>query len=204
MQSTRAAHVLDEIPFTLDIQALLRQARVQKGSDLAAELLPLAAIGEQLARPKACYLAATISSRGDGCVEIEGVRLTSTALRAKVDGIWLVFPYLATCGQELQAWEVAIADPLHRYWADVVKDLALKAAMQALNAHIDAAYQPGATVTMRPGMREDWPIGDQRPLFDLLGDCVAATGVYLTDSMLMIPNKSLSGIRIPTEGEAAQ
>jgi hypothetical protein len=54
---------------------------------------------------------------------------------------------------------------------------------------------------MNPGSGDArlWPIGQQRPLFELLGDVEAAIGVRLTPSFLMVPNKSVSGILFPTE-----
>jgi hypothetical protein len=52
---------------------------------------------------------------------------------------------------------------------------------------------------MGPGQLKDWPLEEQRPLFALLGDVEGAVGVTLSDSLLMIPRKSLSGIYFPTE-----
>jgi hypothetical protein len=52
---------------------------------------------------------------------------------------------------------------------------------------------------MSPGSLPDWPIQAQRPLFRLFGDAAESLGVQLTDSMLMIPSKSVSGICFPTE-----
>jgi hypothetical protein len=51
---------------------------------------------------------------------------------------------------------------------------------------------------MNPGSLPDWPLQEQRQLFALLGDTRAAIGVELTDSCLMLPIKSLSGLRFPT------
>jgi len=197
--TTAVAHVLDSIPFALSAPALMKRVHVHEGSDLAAELLPLTEQAATCARPKACYLAAPVTDRGENFVEIERVRFTSSALRVKTQNASQVFPYLATCGQELQAWGDGIEDMVHRFWVDALKELALKAAMPALNEHIDATYHQGSTLMMRPGMQEDWPIEQQRALFDLLGGCVEAIEVRLTDSMLMIPSKTLSGIRFPTE-----
>ncbi|MGE5222062.1 MAG: vitamin B12 dependent-methionine synthase activation domain-containing protein, partial [Omnitrophica WOR_2 bacterium] len=47
---------------------------------------------------------------------------------------------------------------------------------------------------MNPGSLEDWPLSEQNSLFALLGDVTETTGVRLTDSMLMQPTKSVSGI----------
>jgi hypothetical protein len=45
----------------------------------------------------------------------------------------------------------------------------------------------------------NWPLSEQGALFALLGDPHEAIGVRLTDSYLMVPTKSVSGIRFPTE-----
>jgi hypothetical protein len=54
---------------------------------------------------------------------------------------------------------------------------------------------------MHPGSGDAsvWPIEQQGPLFSLLGDVTGAIGVELTDSFLMVPNKSVSGVRFATE-----
>lgn len=52
---------------------------------------------------------------------------------------------------------------------------------------------------MSPGSLEDWPVSQQSALFSLLGDTQHAIGVQLTESCLMVPTKSVSGIRFPME-----
>jgi len=52
---------------------------------------------------------------------------------------------------------------------------------------------------MAPGSLPNWPIEQQKPLFELFGDVQATIGVKLTDSLLMLPAKSVSGIYFPTE-----
>ena len=51
-----------------------------------------------------------------------------------------------------------------------------------------------STAVMNPGSLTDWPLREQRPLFALLGDVRSAIGVELTDTLLMVPRKSVSGI----------
>jgi hypothetical protein len=198
MSAGIVSHVLERIPFEPDVPEVLRQARVMPGSEMADELVELAAVASQLARPKALYLVAYVSERGEDYVEVEGCRFTSSVLRVNLDQAHRVFPYLATCGWELHQWAEGISDPLQRYWADVVKQLALVHALRALDDHIATMYAPGDTSAMNPGSLHDWPIEQQAALFDLLGATVRAIGVQLTASMLMIPNKTVSGIRFPT------
>ena len=54
---------------------------------------------------------------------------------------------------------------------------------------------------MSPGAgdADTWAIEQQRDLFSLFGNVFELIGVELTDSFLMIPNKSVSGILFPTE-----
>lgn len=198
MSTEIVAHVLDAIPFELDMTALLKRARVKEGSDNAKDLTRLALEGAKLARPRAMYLVAYVSGRGDNYVEVEGRRFDSRVLSVNMEKTHRVFPYLVTCGEELQVWGEGIGDMLERYWAEMVKEFALGAAINALNEHLENHYQPGETSSMNPGSLTDWPIEQQRVLFDLFGDHRKTLGVTLTDSLLMIPTKTVSGLRFPT------
>ncbi len=191
--------ILDSIPFVPDLPALQARLRIKEGSKYVAELARLAAEAETIARPKALYKLAFIEAKTEDTVIIEGVRFTSRVLRVNLDVAHRVFAYVITCGRELDDWAQAFDDMVHRFWADAVKEMALRTAIQALNQHLNDCYSLGRTAMMSPGSLADWPIQEQRPLFTLLGDPEAAIGVELTDSFLMIPNKSVSGTRFPTE-----
>ena len=54
---------------------------------------------------------------------------------------------------------------------------------------------------MNPGSLPQWPLSQQRVLFSLLGDVTGAIGVELTESCLMIPAKSTSGILFDSDTE---
>lgn len=198
MSEAIVAHILDDIPFQLALPQLMKRAHVKEGSPNAVELAHLAEQGAALARPKALYLVAYITNRGEDFIEIEGFRFQSTVLRVNLDQAFRVFPYLATCGQELQSWAEKFDDMLLRFWAESIKEMALAIALVELNRHIDQFYFPGDTSSMSPGSLPDWPIQQQRILFDLFGTYKDQVSVTLTDSMLMIPTKSVSGVRFPT------
>ncbi len=152
-----------------------------------------------MARPKAAYRVAYIDSRSTDTVVIEGVTFKSRVLRVNTDGAQRVFPYVATCGLELDDWSRSVGDLLAAFWADAIKEAAVIAAMRALRSHVVGAFRLKRSAAMAPGSLADWPIGQQRPLFALLGDVQGAIGVRLTPSMLMVPAKSVSGILFPTE-----
>lgn len=191
--------LLDKIPFQIDIPELLRRLHLEEGSDDAGKVKRL--VGEALAigRPKAMYRAAYIEAKGDDFVIVDGVRFTSRVLRVNLEEAQRVFPYVATCGRELDDWARPIGDLLGSFWAGAIKEAILGSALQALRADLEARFQPGSTSDMNPGSLEDWPMAEQRQLFSLLGDPPATIGVELTDSFLMVPIKSVSGLRFPTE-----
>lgn len=191
--------ILDDISFEPNDDLLLKRARVAADSPHAAELRDLADQARAIARPKALYRVGYIESKAEGSVTIDGVTLTSRVLRVNLEQAHRVFLYVATCGVEIQRWAESVADLLHRYWADAIQEMALRSASTALNADIAERHRPGKTSTMAPGSLGEWPLTEQRPLFALLGDVEGAIGVRLTESLLMQPTKSVSGIRFPTE-----
>ncbi len=193
------AHLLDAIPFEPDLPELQKHLRIKPGSASAAELERLLESACRLARPRAVYLAAYITDRGEDWVEIEGMRFTSRVLRVNLDPVHRVFPYLVTCGQELQEWGDSFDDMLQGFWAEAIKESALYCAIRALEDDMQQRYQLGRVAAMNPGSLANWPIQQQRVLFDLLGLYSQEVGVRLTDSMLMIPTKSVSGIHFQTE-----
>ena len=192
------AIVLDDVPFEPNVDDLLRRLHVPEGGDQKA-LETMIAEALRIARPRALYREAYVESRGDDFVVVEGMRLTSRILRVNLDGTHRVFLYLATCGGELAEWAGAKADILERYWADEIMQAALAAALAAVYSKITADFGPGRTSSMNPGSLADWPIEEQCSLLALLGSPEEAIGVRLTDSFLMIPVKSISGLIFPTE-----
>jgi hypothetical protein len=197
MAEPRLAHVLDSISFEPDLPALMKRVRVKEGSARALELICLLEQALPLARPRALYLEAYVTERGEDFVEIEGLHFDSRVLRVNLENAYRVFPYLATCGEELQVWADGIDDIVLNYWAEAIKEQALYNAISAAHAHLTRHYQPGETASMSPGSLADWPITQQQVLFGLFGQHAGSIGVRLTDSMLMVPTKSVSGIRFP-------
>jgi hypothetical protein len=189
--------ILEDIPFDVDV--LMKRLRVPRESPHLNDLRQLVLEAQQVARPKAMYKLGYIESRGDETVVIDGVTFTSRVLRINLEHAHRVFLYVATCGREIHEWGNSLGDLLQQYWAGAIQEMALRSAARVLNQHIVAHHQPGQTATMAPGSLADWPLKEQRPLFSLLGDTQKAIGVQLSESLLMIPTKSVSGMRFPTQ-----
>jgi hypothetical protein len=153
----------------------------------------------QIGQPKAMYALAGIEEKLEDAVVIEGIRMDSRVLAINLKDIHRVFPYLVTSGRELYEWKMGFEDMLESYYADEINQIALRTAEKHFLDHLKTTFQLGKTASMNPGSLEDWPITAQRSLFQLLGDPLKAIGVELLDSMLMLPNQTVSGIRFVSE-----
>jgi hypothetical protein len=191
--------VFDAIAWQLDPVEVCKKVRVDVGAPEAGEIRRLLEVAQTIGRPKALYKEAFLDSRDDDGVVIDGVRFASRVLRVNLDKAERVFVYLATCGTELHDWAHSLDDMLEQYWADVIMEMALRKAVQYLNERIGEVIPHGKTSAMNPGSLRDWPITQQRPLFGLLDGAEDTIGITLTDSCLMVPAKSVSGLRFPTE-----
>lgn len=194
-----ADHVIDNIPFDPDMSWLKKRLRVKEKSTNDAELAMMVEKARPIARPRVYYQVSSIGERSDNWMEINGVRFTSRVLCVNLDDSHRVFPYLVSCGPELQEWADSFDDVLLNFWAEAVKEAALFCAIRVFSEDLDDRYHPGRTASMSPGSLQDWPIQQQVPLFSLLGEGPKRIGVHLSDSLLMTPTKSVSGICFTTE-----
>lgn len=185
---------LTDIPFELDSDILLSHVHLDRNSDDANDVLAMAHDAFSIGRPKAMYQVAFVTHTGDKTVEIDGVEFTSRILRVNLDTVHRVFPYMATCGAELQQWSDQYDDMLQVYWADVIKEMALACATGAMQRDLQIRYLLGPVAMMNPGSLPDWPIKEQKPFFQLFGDAISNVGIELSSSYLMTPNKSVTGI----------
>lgn len=190
--------MLNNIPFQVDLAGLMAELHMKQDGRRVEEVRRLAQEAQSIARPKAIFKVAFIDSKDTRTVVVEGVMFTSRVLRVNLESAQRVFPFVVTCGMELEAWSRSQGDVLHRFWAETINEMALRVATAAMREHLEQTLRPGPTSMMNPGSLEDWPLQEQRALFGLLGDPRESVGVYLTDSLLMVPVKTISGILFPT------
>jgi hypothetical protein len=187
----------------LPFEELASRVRLDLCPDCETDLRHLAQAAETVARPRAVWRqAAGIAVLDKQRVAVSGIEFRSGMLVHNLEGSTCVWPYLASCGPELD--ELAsrpdlaaiFEDPLAEFWLDCIKALALDAAFEALRKVVLAQAGDERLSTMNPGSGAVtlWPIEQQRPLFRLLGESAQdAVGVTLGSSCLMSPNKSVSG-----------
>ncbi len=197
--------VLNSIPVELDLEAVLKRMRLRNRSDNIVESIrELLETAAPVARPKAVYEVSYVENKNGDSLEIGGVRFSSRVLRVNLDQVERVFPYVITCGRELDGIEVPSTDFIKGYYLDQIKETALVLARRYVEDYLKKQYALGQLSRMAPGAGAeiDWPLTQQKELFSIFGGrnkVEELIGVRLTDTCLMVPIKSVSGIFFPAE-----
>lgn len=164
----------------------------------------LLAEAEGLACPKAYIRPAKVEAWDETGVTLGGVRFEGTLLSEKLrphfESGEVVYLYTATCGRELHEWAAACDDILLRSAADDICIAYLRMGMGAMREIAAGEFFGGKHFSaMNPGSLPSWNLRGQIPMFEFLGEGAVQCGVSLTDSLLMVPFKSSSGLYFPTE-----
>jgi len=199
--SQTSTEVLSDIPVKFDVDKVLRRLKI--GNRVLREkkepIKNLINMATGLITPRATYKVAYIENKKDAAVEIEKVEFESKVLRKNLDKIERVFPYVITIGKKLEDKVATTEDLLEQYYLEEIADIALDYIREYLEKYLQEKYRLEQLSRMSPGSLKDWPITEQQKFFSLFGDTQKLTGVTLTDSFLMIPRKSVSGIFFPTD-----
>jgi len=189
--------ILSPLPVRVDLRSLKKSAHVPEGEE--RRLASLIEAAQSVITAKAVYKVSYIDSKAEDSVSIGGVLFKSKVLRKHLYTVERVFPYVVTIGNGVEELEKASGDILEKYYLDLIGNAAVVKAREHLKSRLADRYGLGRLSYLGPGQLKDWPLQEQKPLFSLLGDVERAVGVILSDSLLMIPRKSLSGIYFPTE-----
>jgi len=189
---------LDNLPVELDLKEVRRILRLDRDRDIQL-LQRLIDTATPLIKPKAAFKLCYIEKKLKDAVIVDGMHLKSKVLRKNLDPVERLFPYVVTIGAKLEKAFRKISDPLEKYYLDAIGNVALNAARKHLHEHLCTKFALGKISFMSPGSLPDWPLDAQSQLFQLLTDVEDAIGVHLTQSLLMIPTKSVSGIYFQTE-----
>jgi len=191
--------ILDSIPVSIKaerVMDILHLGGESRYIEIVNELIEKI---QPVIRPKAMYDVQFVEHVDKDTIELNGIKFNSRVLRVNLDNIGRVFPYIATSGIEAESIGEDDDDLMSKFIIDTIKGMALGVASSYLHNYIKNKYKIKQMSSMNPGSLEDWPISEQKPLFSVFGDVEKLIGVKLTDSFLMIPIKSVSGIYFPTE-----
>ena len=191
--------ILDNIPVHLDPEKVSKRLHLDKKKGFSNTAQELVELANSLIHPKAIYEVSYIDHRNEDAVDIGGVKFTSRILRVNLDKIGRVFPYIVTIGKELEGRIASFDDLLRQYCLDQIGNIVVGSTIKYLETYLKRRYRIEQISIMSPGSLKNWPITQQKQLFSIFGNPEDLIGVRLTDSFLMIPKKSESGICFPTE-----
>jgi Vitamin B12 dependent methionine synthase, activation domain len=186
---------LEQISLGLDIGEVKNALRATDGVQIEA----LVEVAKPLISAQAVYRVCYIEEKLEDAVIIDGTRFGSRILTKNLEKVGRVFPYVITIGAGLEQKADASKDLLEKYYLDQIGNIALSKARKHLEDCLRSKFALEGLSYMSPGSLADWPIEEQQPLFSILKGAEASIGVRLTESLLMIPRKSVSGIYFPSE-----
>ena len=144
-------------------------------------------VSKSLAKPK---IAATVKKTGD-------FRIASKRLASELKGAAEFYFFLVTIGGGLEKMatdSMSKGNDLKGYFFDRIGSFAVESLAESLEENLRREYgRKGRSVSMRfsPGYC-DWPIEEQFALSKTLD--FSKAGVRLTESCMMVPQKSISGV----------
>jgi len=192
--------ILDRIPLEMPFDEVIDGLKLgKKGLSLRTMVEEILAQIIRLAKPKALFKASYVGGRDDNKIEIDGIEFKSGILVRNLENSERVFPYIVTAGRELEEIDTPKSDMMRVFLTDALKELVLEKALRFFESYLVEKYALGMMSHMNPGSLNDWPVSQQKLLFGLFGDVEDLIGVRLTQSYLMDPIKSVSGIHFPTE-----
>jgi Vitamin B12 dependent methionine synthase, activation domain len=189
--------ILKDIPLSVEIAEVL--SRLRLGNEATEDIKLLLEQVNPLISVKAAFKVSFVDSRSEDTVILDKTEFRSRVLRRHLDRIQRVFVYVVTIGQALEERGQKSPDPLEKYYIDEIGNVAVVKARTYLEDYLKGKYGLKKLSTMGPGQLKDWPLQEQRKLFNLLGNVENAIGVSIGEHMFMSPLKSLSGIYFPTE-----
>ena len=189
--------LFDDLAWKVDKEAALKRMRVSE--DDLEDFEEIYARTLELIRP-VYYLGKEKLIANDGnAVVIGGQPFTSRVISVNLKNADWLYPFVGTSGRAAYEYAISLDDELYRYWADQICEMALKSAALDFFPRVKKLSGSEHMSTLSPGSVIDWPISQQKPLFELLGSVYEKTGILLEASFLMRPVKSNSGIMYVSE-----
>ncbi len=133
--------VIDNIPVKLELDDVVKKTRIRSMNDdfkdIINELLDMAL---PIAKPKALFEISRVENRHGDSLEIGGRRFTSHILRVNLEKTDTVFPYIVTCGREVDEIKIPEHQLMKYYFMDQIKEVIVRSALSYLLDHVRNNY----------------------------------------------------------------
>ena len=134
--------VLNSIPVNLDLETVLKRMHVRNRSEsIVKNVREMIEIARPIAKPKAVYEVSHVDKKNGDSLEIGDVRFTSRVLRVNLDKVERVFPYVVTCGRELDEIDIPSHDLMKCYFMDQIKETVVVLAREYLEDYLKGKYE---------------------------------------------------------------
>lgn len=186
--------LIDQLPFYLDEDMLIEKLKLRKRKGMLEMLNKLMKKALKTAKPKGMYFEAYIEDRTEDSFMIKGEIFNSKILAEATKKNEKVYPYIITCGEEIEEAYFKTDDLMEKYIMDGIINSILDCATICVSKDLQERYGLDNIAYHIPGALDDWPLDEQQKLFRLFGDEANKIGVKLSDSNIMKPGKSVSGV----------
>ena len=196
MDTTSASErIVLHIPVDFTAEELARLCRVDRDSPVFEELEDALPLIREYGAPKAIIKWANVDRVEGDETTIEGVTFHSKVVADKLQGLGRVFLSVVTAGEGLEKSGEFDGDPFLNTYCGA---LLFHASMYMVRYMAEKFGFDGSS-TLNPGSLPDWPIQNNFPLFDIIGD-VDEIGVTLTEAGYIKPWNSGSHIHFSGDG----
>lgn len=188
--------VLKDFDFEITFDEILEKLHLPADSEYIDELKFVYDKAIQVAHPKAYYAKCLVSDITQDTVCVGGTTFASSTLANILGEHEHAFPYIVSCGAELDSIIEKGQNVLQDFTLDIIKEHILFDGKRQFDEYLIKKHELQGIAGMTPGSgtQQLWAIEELKPLFKLIGDAESEIGVVLTDSCLMLPNKTISGI----------
>lgn len=191
--------IFTDFKVSYDFAYLKERLRIKDGSGAGDKLRELLKIAEPISAPKAVVRVVKPELIDEDKVKCGEIIFRSGLLNQQLGGEdSLALAFVATCGRELDKWAQTLMG-LDQFMAEEIMINCLRQGRDQLGERLCERYSIEVLSDMNPGsLPTHWPIYEQKPLFEFLGELPGKIGVELLPSLLMNPPKTVSGIYFPT------
>jgi hypothetical protein len=133
--------VIDNMPVNLELDDVVKKTRIRSMNDGFRDIInELLDIARPIAKPKALFEISPVENRQGDSLEIGSRRFTSHILRVNLGKIDTVFPYIVTCGREVDEIKFPEHQLMKSYFMDQIKEVIMRSALSYLLDHIKTNY----------------------------------------------------------------
>lgn len=189
-----------DLPVVIDTGSLEKLMPSSRSSSrMEALIAGLADEARGLARPRGIYKVSMVQTGEGSTTRVDSVTFTSKTLYRLLCNQKTVYPFIVTVGKDLDEWSFPRGEMMKNLCLEFIKISVLANAIYQMLEEIKRMHDIPWAAVMTPGSLKDWPITEQRPLFELFDNTEQRIRVSLTSGGAIKPAKSNSGIAFANE-----